>query len=728
MRNFIKEYFPKSFNFIDYYLLISLFILLIITTLIPFNNITFTTNDDFKTYMNAIDSPLAGAIGQGRFQFLYQFPLSKFPYIFNHLIIAELIRDLSHVLLLIVVSYSFYRITKSVKTSLLIFTLFFAWLQNSNTHNLITSYILIFHIPLISIFLAFILFEKYSIKPSLKCGFLIFLLTFYGISGYESFIFFLALAPFLNKSLMKKFTSRITIYLPFFVSIILYIMSTFIWKMIFPTHYDGNMLKFSLNDIPMAFKVTFQYTIAALPSYFYFLQKLYKYNFIELLKITSPITFIRSFVTFLLVIFIMFKTEPIIMTKKHKLIILSILLLTLAFAMNSLYGLTSKYREWVTVGTPAYVGTYFSALFFTIFFAIFLNITQTQLKLLPRFIIIPVFALGISLGSLLIGISNQYINIQETDMTSKLQLVNQFLTSDLYNTLNENDIIMGQSLFEGSPGFLTNDWTDYFQYKTGKRINVVKSQDDKKDVIPKRQIDLNIIKVDSDPFDNVLVISEVIPNSNNLEFSDILYLYSNKSGILDIVGTYDHPKDHKDGFKVISNNLQGYSYNQETFSIQVAPNLQNNGYNAGVSTGEPFNVKSIQVIRNLTPINLSICSIVWGKGFYELEQNPEHRWGQKNSVMTIVNSNHSPILVQLSGNYSTGYTEFSSVQIKSNLFSDIVQVNNKGTHWEKTIELPPGNTQIQFETDAKQVDTPIDPRQLFVSISDFTISPVYTIK
>lgn len=734
MLKFIHGYMKKNKPLPNNYLLISLLLILVALALIPLNNITFTTNDDFRTLMNTFGTPLGGAISQGRFQFLYQIPLSRIPYLFNNLIVSQLIRDLSHVILLIVISYSVFRMTKSAKISLLLFVLFFAWLQNSNAHNLITSYILVFHIPLLSIFSALILFEKFSVNPNLKRGFVICLLTFYGISGYESLIFFLALAPFLDRSSMKRFRSRIQIYTPFFAAVASYLIMTIIWKILFPSHYEGNTLSISYADIPLALKVCFRFTVAALPANFYFLQKLHTHNFFELLRNVSYVPLVQALVTFLLSAFIMVKAEaePNVKTQKRRLITLSIVAFSIAFAVNVLYGLTSKYRDWVRGGSPAFVGTYFSSLCFAIFFATFimivLNILQKRLRPLPRLISISIIALGISLVSILIGISNHNISIQETDMTSKLKLVNQFLASDLYGTLNEKDIVVGQSLFEGVPGFLANDWTDYFQYETGKKINVVKSLNAQKDVNFKRQIDLNIIKIDSDPFDNVLVASEVMPSSNNLEFSKILYLYSNKSGVLNIVGTYDHSKDYKGSFKMISDSLLSYSYNQETFSAQMNSGIPENGYNTSVSMGEPYNIESIQVTRNVTPINLfSSCSIVWGKGVYDLEQNPGHRWSQKDSVMTVVNSNLSPILVQLSGSFSAGHTEVSSVTIKSKLFADVIKVNNQGVRWERTIVLPPGNTQIEFSTDAKQVDDPGDNRQLFFSMSGFTILPVYRV-
>ncbi|MCM2303041.1 MAG: hypothetical protein NDI80_10505 [Flavobacteriaceae bacterium] len=147
--------------------------------------------DDFKTLMNTFGSPLKGAIDQGRFQFLYQLPIARFPYFFGNLIVVQIIRGLSHVALLAVVCYFIYRVTKSAKIGLLIFVLFFSWMQNSlGTYSLVTSYVFSFHLSLISIFLAFIIFEKYSMNPTAKGGFLIAALTFYGISAYESYLFF----------------------------------------------------------------------------------------------------------------------------------------------------------------------------------------------------------------------------------------------------------------------------------------------------------------------------------------------------------------------------------------------------------------------------------------------------------------------------------------------------------------------------------------------------------
>ncbi|MCM2303042.1 MAG: hypothetical protein NDI80_10510 [Flavobacteriaceae bacterium] len=343
----------------------------------------------------------------------------------------------------------------------------------------------------------------------------------------------------------------------------------------------------------MAILVTVQFTIAALPGYFFYLQKLYNLDILELLRVVSPLTFLQSLIAFLISALVLFKLEKDSLIKNRKIMILSIVSVILAFAMNSMYGLTSKYREWVMLGQPAYVGTFFSSLLFTIFFAILfcqlLDIVSERFNFLLRIVSVLVFALGISLITVLIGISNQQVSAQQSEMSSKLQLIDLFINSDLYKTLNEMDVIVGPVLFKGPPGFSDYDWSDYLKYKTGKEINLVKSISDKK--VFNRRFNLDIVKVGSDNLNNILVVYDVLP----MNLSNNLYIFSGKKGVINITGKYK--PSGKGIFKVTSDNLIRYSFNKEIFSAEVS------GNNIKILTSEPFEIYSVQVNRNMTPTN-----------------------------------------------------------------------------------------------------------------------------
>ncbi|MDR3541815.1 MAG: hypothetical protein P4L69_12730 [Desulfosporosinus sp.] len=729
MRKVINQL--KSVTQSENFLLASFFIILIFLALLPFSDIPFTTNDDFRNFMNTFSSPISGAIAQGRFQLIYQLPITRFPYLFNSLAISVIIRDLSHVILLLVIAYSFFRITYIKKLGYFVLLFFFSWLQNSDTYNLITAYPLAFHLPLISIFLSFLAFEKFSSNPNFTRGLLIFLLSFYGISVYESFVFLLVLVPFFDKSVKNQLKTRIVVYSPFILSLFLFVGLSFLWRRFFPTNYDGNAFKMSLTDLPLFFKVAFQFTVSALPMYFFFLQKLHTQNAFQLLNAVEPLTIVGSLASLLLSFYLLYKTDKSVTVPKKKLLALIIILIILTFSINCLYGFTAKYRRLVELGSHAYVGTFFSYIFLVILFSIFYVIISGFInKHLNSFIrIVCILVLSMMVGgiSLLTGISNHYVNLEEKNMNVKIQLMNQLVTSDFFGGLQDDSIIVAPSLFEDFQYFLPNDWSDFVHKQTGRSFNVVKSLDpDKAGSINEYSV-LYIIKTDDNPYDAVLLASTLRRDPGKLAFGKKFYIYSLMPGSLSVMGTYAQSTGADSNLIINSKGLLHYTYNQHTFAVQMATSLNRRGYSVDFSTDNPvIQLSSLQVTRNKAMMDLSNVDIDWGRGFYDLEKNQygEWRWSDNNSSITIVNPTFSPIKVKMSGKLSTGYSEPSTIKVRSPLFSDTIQLNKLGTIWTQTVELPPGNTQIEFWTDAKQVDAPGDPRHLFFMMTDFTVSPI----
>ena len=731
MRKVINQL--KSVTQSENILLASFFIVLIFLALIPFSNITFTTNDDFRNFLNTFSPPLSAAIAQGRFQFIFLSPIARFPYLFNSMAFSVIIRDLSHILLLLVIAYSLFRITHIKIIGYFIILFFFSWLQNSDTYNLITAYPLAFHLPIISIFFSFLLFERFSSNPNVTRGLLILFLSFYGISGYESYAFLLILVPFFDQSLSNQLKRRIIVYSPYILSLSLFVGLSLLWKHFFPSNYGGNTLKMSLTDIPSFFRVTFQFTVSALPMYFFFLQKLNTQNAFQLLNAVEPLAIVSSLATFFLSFYLLNKTDKSGTVPKKKFIALIIVLLILSFAINGLYGFTAKYRRLVELGSHAYVGTFFSYIFLIIVFSILYYMFSRFItkNLNPYIRMACILVLSITVGgiSLLTGISNHFVNLEERNMTAKIQLMNQLVTSDFFRGLQDNSIIVAPSLFEDFQYFLPNDWSDFIYKQTGRRFNVVKSLDpDKVAGSINEYTILNVIKTDDNPFDAVLLVSNVKSDYGKLAFGKTFYIYALSPGSLNVIGTYAQSTGTDGNLRMNSKGLLHYSYNQQTFTLQMKTFLNRRGYNVDFSTDNSIiRLSSLQVTRNKTTMDLSDVAIVWGQGFYDLEKNQygEWRWSQNNSSVTIANLTNSPINVKISGKLSTWYNELSTLKVKSALFSDTIRLNKLGTFWTQNVDLPPGNTQIEFWTDAKQVDTSgEDPRHLFFTITDFTVSPI----
>ena len=135
-------------------------------------------------------------------------------------------------------------------------------------------------------------------------------------------------------------------------------------------------------------------------------------------------------------------------------------------------------------------------------------------------------------------------------------------------------------------------------------------------------------------------------------------------------------------------------------------------------------------IENYKPFILNPIKIEWLKGFYEPESNPlasnnnleqTWRWANKQGTLVINNPQSKPRQIKMSMSLQSGWPEYSNLRIESDLFSEVIKINNKVSVFGKTILLPPGEHEIKFSSDAKQIDAPQDERNLFFKILNFKI-------
>jgi len=112
--------------------------------------------------------------------------------------------------------------------------------------------------------------------------------------------------------------------------------------------------------------------------------------------------------------------------------------------------------------------------------------------------------------------------------------------------------------------------------------------------------------------------------------------------------------------------------------------------------------------------------VQWKDGFYKPDNilGDLWRWSDRQSTVIISNPTGKTRETKFSLLLASGGTEYSNLRIESNLFSQVVKINNKPLLFEKTILLPPGKHVIKFSSDAKQVKSPQDPRKLFFRIND----------
>jgi phosphoglycerol transferase len=119
--------------------------------------------------------------------------------------------------------------------------------------------------------------------------------------------------------------------------------------------------------------------------------------------------------------------------------------------------------------------------------------------------------------------------------------------------------------------------------------------------------------------------------------------------------------------------------------------------------------------------NLNFKEVEWKEGFYDQEQTFKEgtwRWSNKQSILIINNSTSTVKEAQINMTLENGWPDYSNLNIESELFSEVLKINNKPSKFSKKFVLPPGKHQIKFTSDAQQINAPNDPRNLFFRVSN----------
>ena len=127
------------------------------------------------------------------------------------------------------------------------------------------------------------------------------------------------------------------------------------------------------------------------------------------------------------------------------------------------------------------------------------------------------------------------------------------------------------------------------------------------------------------------------------------------------------------------------------------------------------------IFEDLKLDQLKPTEIEWKEGFYntELIFGGKWRWCDKQGTLIINNPTSEARETRLSMALITDWSDHSNLRLESDLFSEVLKINNKETVFEKRILLPPGKHAIKFSSDAKPANNaPGDTRKLFFRINE----------
>lgn len=97
-------------------------------------------------------------------------------------------------------------------------------------------------------------------------------------------------------------------------------------------------------------------------------------------------------------------------------------------------------------------------------------------------------------------------------------------------------------------------------------------------------------------------------------------------------------------------------------------------------------------------------------------------WNKQKSQLVINNAFSDKVMVGLKFGVATGHPEEAYFSVRVGDMEHRYTINSTVQDLTVSLELSPGDNNILFETDAKRVDAPADPRELFFSLSNLSIT------
>lgn len=527
-----------------------LLLLLLIITIFPLFSGGFTTHDDAAMAItewtgHTWEEAVGQSIGQGRFVFLWGFPLSAVPFVIDDRVWYLSIKYGSLCVLLIALYFSVYKLFRSSWIGFASIVFFLALIQNGWEHNALTSYAFIFNsyatVFLVSLGLFVTAIEKRSLKLAAVSGGLYFFSL-----GTELFVLFF---PFYLIIVLSKvtqvygFIDRLKYAKKYIAAIIiplvLYLTIYVLWRMHFPSNYEGN--SFSVINLSGAFKVILTYSLSAFP--------------LASLKLYSapgdPLSFVNSVlyngvfsefnVTHIIkpvivgVLFAKLLFRRVFIAPNNRALLIGAVLAGIGvFLPNVLLGFTSRHPSWVGGGTYSYVYTYYSFIFASVFLALLLTYVNVKSQVWSSFARISftsfvIFAMMIL--SFAVEVRNQYFAQDQKLAHRKWQLMDVVINSPAFKSIPNEASIAAPSLLTSVRGYavvLAEDWNKYIKYKTGKDVRFIDTECKQNTYCYSL-----VFRQDQDTDNQFAVLSKFAPsNSEGLREMNIFFLPYNPGAIL----------------------------------------------------------------------------------------------------------------------------------------------------------------------------------------------------
>lgn len=350
------------------------------------HDIMFTVHDDMRIYtmtkLGRLPEYAVAVAKNGRIAQLWNTILLGIPFLADSVVVYKIFSFAS----ILFDAFAFFILMKNhagKNIAYISLLLFFSFATLSTYHNLLTAYALCHQIPigfeLLSINFYLNYFEpKANKKLNMILSSIFFLMASMIYEAFAAFIIFYAVI-----AVIKNFNNKtgkpeikkvlIDLLLPFIV-ISAYIAIYFLWRVKYPTQYDGGMLYF--NEPFMSLKTIYHYSVS-FSSIFQFFNMITQrvFGLGSFLKMLT----LGSIFKAMIVSVIFFKAIPKLSVKCNDYVLL---LFSLAgmFLPNCIVGFTQKYVDWEKRGAYGYLTSFYSYFFLIVFVVTAIYMIYTRIK------------------------------------------------------------------------------------------------------------------------------------------------------------------------------------------------------------------------------------------------------------------------------------------------------------------------------------------------------------
>ena len=496
-----QDFFSKN----KWFFVLAFFIILIVT-FSPLFTTGFATADDFLTYLGTrrgivMDGFARAAKFSGRFHLFIVGPFYFLPYIVDNVVVIKLFQIVPVVVCFILFATILRRVIKSVTIGWIYVLIFLCTMQISKHTNLFVAYPLYFTISfsllLTSVYLLIRFFENRN-KLTLVASALIFGA---GLLFYETYIFFefFALIIILSYTFkdkigfFEKIKNSAACIIPFLTVGILYLIAYFIFRVYYPSQYDGSNLAAKGTSISSFFLVLWKLAYSSIPLTIYETSRTifqerseliggYSSNLLRIMLNAHVEWIAKGILVAFCGYYLLMKAPKIRIPALLKYSAMAILLV---FVPHIPLALTEKYIFYVgQSGMIGYVTTFFSFFGVVLFVSVLLSFMVNLLnfnRMMKRFgVMILLFLLFIC--SVVTDFSNYTIAKDIRSANLRFFAIDEFCKTDEFKSLPREAPCYGKSLWDNpssSAASLTEqgfDWQEYFSVRGRNGLPVCRDE------------------------------------------------------------------------------------------------------------------------------------------------------------------------------------------------------------------------------------------------------------